>query len=174
MNFFEKNLALNFWMVVNSDWLNVTCWCRHWMWGKTSFRQARLFQMFSISMKSLNKTCRFHLFILKYLAFYFFWSGVWWLLMEVSLFLSLCSPPLVVSPPLGKSNLQFAGMTIGLTVSTSSLNLLAVDCKQVRRHTCTQTWIKCILSCVKFTVTRSQWWKRPALCRRSSQQDGID
>ncbi|KAJ3598269.1 hypothetical protein NHX12_001780 [Muraenolepis orangiensis] len=31
---------------------------------------------------------------------------------------------------LGKSNLQFAGMTINLTVSTSSLNLLAADCKQ--------------------------------------------
>lgn len=33
---------------------------------------------------------------------------------------------------LGKSNLQFAGMTISLTISTSSLNLLASDCKQVR------------------------------------------
>ncbi|KAL4636143.1 SHC-transforming protein 1 isoform X1 [Arapaima gigas] len=32
---------------------------------------------------------------------------------------------------LGKSNLQFAGMTITLTVSTSSLNLLAADCKQI-------------------------------------------
>ncbi|KAJ8005007.1 hypothetical protein DPEC_G00142180 [Dallia pectoralis] len=32
---------------------------------------------------------------------------------------------------LGKSNLQFAGMTISLTVSTSSLNLLASDCKQI-------------------------------------------
>ncbi|KAG7262889.1 hypothetical protein CRUP_032734 [Coryphaenoides rupestris] len=32
---------------------------------------------------------------------------------------------------LGKSNLQFAGMTISLTVSTSSLNLLAADCKQI-------------------------------------------
>ncbi|XP_068592238.1 SHC-transforming protein 1 isoform X2 [Cebidichthys violaceus] len=31
---------------------------------------------------------------------------------------------------LGKSNLQFAGMTISLTISTSSLNLLAADCKQ--------------------------------------------
>ncbi|XP_034083844.1 SHC-transforming protein 1 isoform X2 [Gymnodraco acuticeps] len=31
---------------------------------------------------------------------------------------------------LGKSNLQFAGMTITLTISTSSLNLLAADCKQ--------------------------------------------
>ncbi|XP_043118001.1 SHC-transforming protein 1 isoform X2 [Puntigrus tetrazona] len=35
-----------------------------------------------------------------------------------------------LSSILGKSNLQFAGMTISLTVSTSSLNLLAVDCKQ--------------------------------------------
>uniref|UniRef100_A0A8C9YK27 SHC-transforming protein 1 n=1 Tax=Sander lucioperca TaxID=283035 RepID=A0A8C9YK27_SANLU len=32
---------------------------------------------------------------------------------------------------LGKSNLQFAGMTINLTISTSSLNLLASDCKQI-------------------------------------------
>uniref|UniRef100_A0A9J8BK17 SHC-transforming protein 1 n=1 Tax=Cyprinus carpio carpio TaxID=630221 RepID=A0A9J8BK17_CYPCA len=35
-----------------------------------------------------------------------------------------------LSSILGKSNLQFAGMTINLTVSTSSLNLLAIDCKQ--------------------------------------------
>ncbi|XP_052002606.1 SHC-transforming protein 1-like isoform X5 [Xyrauchen texanus] len=35
-----------------------------------------------------------------------------------------------LSSILGKSNLQFAGMTISLTVSTSSLNLLAADCKQ--------------------------------------------
>ncbi|XP_052000444.1 SHC-transforming protein 1 isoform X2 [Xyrauchen texanus] len=35
-----------------------------------------------------------------------------------------------LSSILGKSNLQFAGMTINLTVSTSSLNLLAADCKQ--------------------------------------------
>ncbi|XP_033181519.1 SHC-transforming protein 1 isoform X2 [Mastacembelus armatus] len=32
---------------------------------------------------------------------------------------------------LGKSNLQFADMTISLTISTSSLNLLASDCKQI-------------------------------------------
>lgn len=32
---------------------------------------------------------------------------------------------------LGKSNLQFAGMAITLTVSTSSLNLLASSCKQI-------------------------------------------
>uniref|UniRef100_A0A4W4FFK5 SHC-transforming protein 1 n=1 Tax=Electrophorus electricus TaxID=8005 RepID=A0A4W4FFK5_ELEEL len=36
-----------------------------------------------------------------------------------------------LSSILGKSNLQFAGMTISLTVSTSSLNLLAADCKQI-------------------------------------------
>uniref|UniRef100_A0A667Z1D4 SHC-transforming protein 1 n=1 Tax=Myripristis murdjan TaxID=586833 RepID=A0A667Z1D4_9TELE len=36
-----------------------------------------------------------------------------------------------LSSILGKSNLQFAGMTISLTVSTSSLNLLASDCKQI-------------------------------------------
>ncbi|XP_072317766.1 SHC-transforming protein 1 isoform X2 [Eucyclogobius newberryi] len=35
-----------------------------------------------------------------------------------------------LSSILGKSNLQFAGMTISLTISTSSLNLLAADCKQ--------------------------------------------
>ncbi|KAG5856437.1 hypothetical protein ANANG_G00007950 [Anguilla anguilla] len=45
---------------------------------------------------------------------------------------SLCSPSArCVSSILGKSNLQFAGMTISLTVSTSSLNLLAADCKQI-------------------------------------------
>ncbi|KAI5620510.1 SHC-transforming protein 1 isoform X1, partial [Silurus asotus] len=32
---------------------------------------------------------------------------------------------------LGKSNLRFAGMTINLTVSTNSLNLLTTDCKQI-------------------------------------------
>ncbi|XP_072415150.1 SHC-transforming protein 1-like [Chiloscyllium punctatum] len=32
---------------------------------------------------------------------------------------------------LGKSNLQFAGMAITLTISTSSLNLMASDCKQI-------------------------------------------
>ncbi|XP_067878609.1 SHC-transforming protein 1 isoform X2 [Heterodontus francisci] len=32
---------------------------------------------------------------------------------------------------LGKSNLQFAGMPITLTISTSSLNLMATDCKQI-------------------------------------------
>ncbi|OCT66744.1 SHC-transforming protein 1-like isoform X1 [Xenopus laevis] len=32
---------------------------------------------------------------------------------------------------LGKSNLKFAGMPITLTVSTSSLNLMASDCKQI-------------------------------------------
>uniref|UniRef100_A0A672Z0S0 SHC-transforming protein 1 n=1 Tax=Sphaeramia orbicularis TaxID=375764 RepID=A0A672Z0S0_9TELE len=36
-----------------------------------------------------------------------------------------------MSSILGKSNLQFAGMTISLTISTSSLNLLASDCKQI-------------------------------------------
>lgn len=36
-----------------------------------------------------------------------------------------------LSSILGKSNLQFAGMTISLTISTSSLNLLAADCKQI-------------------------------------------
>ncbi|NXA57537.1 SHC1 protein, partial [Nothocercus julius] len=32
---------------------------------------------------------------------------------------------------LGKSNLKFAGMPITLTISTSSLNLMASDCKQI-------------------------------------------
>ncbi|XP_062848858.1 SHC-transforming protein 1 isoform X2 [Trichomycterus rosablanca] len=35
-----------------------------------------------------------------------------------------------LSSILGKSNLRFAGMTINLTVSTNSLNLMAADCKQ--------------------------------------------
>uniref|UniRef100_A0A5F5PQV2 SHC-transforming protein 1 n=1 Tax=Equus caballus TaxID=9796 RepID=A0A5F5PQV2_HORSE len=39
-----------------------------------------------------------------------------------------CSRPL--SSILGRSNLKFAGMPITLTVSTSSLNLMAADCKQ--------------------------------------------
>lgn len=37
---------------------------------------------------------------------------------------------------LGKSNLKFAGMPITLTISTSSLNLMASDCKQVRAGSC--------------------------------------
>lgn len=37
-----------------------------------------------------------------------------------------------LSSILGKSNLKFAGMPITLTISTSSLNLMASDCKQVR------------------------------------------
>lgn len=49
------------------------------------------------------------------------------------------SPPFVPPQPcgrslnsiLGKSNLKFAGMAITLTISTSSLNLMATDCKQV-------------------------------------------
>lgn len=40
-----------------------------------------------------------------------------------------CSRPL--SSILGRSNLKFAGMPITLTVSTSSLNLMAADCKQI-------------------------------------------
>lgn len=40
-----------------------------------------------------------------------------------------CSRPL--TSILGKSNLQFAGMAITLTISTSSLNLLATDCNQI-------------------------------------------
>lgn len=40
---------------------------------------------------------------------------------------------------LGKSNLKFAGMPITLTISTSSLNLMASDCKQVRVGRCWAT-----------------------------------
>ncbi|XP_074121378.1 SHC-transforming protein 1 isoform X1 [Sminthopsis crassicaudata] len=40
-----------------------------------------------------------------------------------------CSRPL--GSILGRSNLKFAGMPITLTVSTSSLNLMAADCKQI-------------------------------------------
>uniref|UniRef100_A0A4X1VV45 SHC-transforming protein 1 n=1 Tax=Sus scrofa TaxID=9823 RepID=A0A4X1VV45_PIG len=40
-----------------------------------------------------------------------------------------CGRPL--SSILGRSNLKFAGMPITLTVSTSSLNLMAADCKQI-------------------------------------------
>ncbi|XP_072917365.1 SHC-transforming protein 1 isoform X1 [Hemitrygon akajei] len=36
-----------------------------------------------------------------------------------------------LSAILGKSNLQFAGLPITLTISTSSLNLMAPDCKQI-------------------------------------------
>ncbi|NXR43971.1 SHC1 protein, partial [Hippolais icterina] len=36
-----------------------------------------------------------------------------------------------LSSILGKSNLKFAGMPITLTISTSSLNLMASDCKQI-------------------------------------------
>ncbi|KAL1772127.1 pre-B-cell leukemia transcription factor-interacting protein 1 isoform X1 [Sigmodon hispidus] len=36
-----------------------------------------------------------------------------------------------LSSILGRSNLKFAGMPITLTVSTSSLNLMAADCKQI-------------------------------------------
>ncbi|XP_069796347.1 SHC-transforming protein 1 isoform X3 [Narcine bancroftii] len=36
-----------------------------------------------------------------------------------------------LSTILGKSNLQFAGLPITLTISTSSLNLMAPDCKQI-------------------------------------------
>ncbi|KAK2112626.1 sporulation-specific csd4-like protein [Saguinus oedipus] len=36
-----------------------------------------------------------------------------------------------LSSILGRSNLKFAGMPITLTISTSSLNLMATDCKQI-------------------------------------------
>lgn len=41
-------------------------------------------------------------------------------------------PSKALSSILGKSNLQFAGMSINLNISTSSLNLMTPDCKQVR------------------------------------------
>lgn len=37
----------------------------------------------------------------------------------------------MLSSILGKSNLQFAGMSISLTISTASLNLRTPDSKQV-------------------------------------------
>uniref|UniRef100_A0A8C9XWD3 SHC adaptor protein 3 n=1 Tax=Sander lucioperca TaxID=283035 RepID=A0A8C9XWD3_SANLU len=40
-------------------------------------------------------------------------------------------PSKALSSILGKSNLQFAGMSINLNISTSSLNLMAPDCKQI-------------------------------------------
>lgn len=39
----------------------------------------------------------------------------------------------MLSSILGKSNLQFAGMSISLTISTASLNLRTSDSKQVCR-----------------------------------------
>lgn len=40
-------------------------------------------------------------------------------------------PSKTLSSILGKSNLQFAGMSINLNISTSSLNLMTPDCKQI-------------------------------------------
>ncbi|XP_061656292.1 SHC-transforming protein 3 isoform X2 [Phyllopteryx taeniolatus] len=40
-------------------------------------------------------------------------------------------PSKALSNILGKSNLQFAGMSINLNISTSSLNLMTPDCKQI-------------------------------------------
>ncbi|KAJ4925945.1 hypothetical protein JOQ06_008130 [Pogonophryne albipinna] len=40
-------------------------------------------------------------------------------------------PSKALSSILGKSNLQFAGMSINLNISTSSLNLMTPDCKQI-------------------------------------------
>ncbi|XP_028273974.1 SHC-transforming protein 3 [Parambassis ranga] len=40
-------------------------------------------------------------------------------------------PSKALSSILGKSNLQFAGMPINLNISTSSLNLMTPDCKQI-------------------------------------------
>lgn len=45
--------------------------------------------------------------------------------------LVLQPPSKVLSSILGKSNLQFAGMSISLTISTASLNLRTPDSKQV-------------------------------------------
>lgn len=44
-------------------------------------------------------------------------------------------PSKLLSSILGKSNLQFAGMSINLNISTSSLNLMTPDSKQVQKHT---------------------------------------
>lgn len=66
-----------------------------------------------------------------------FWAVCFSLCLLCLLFLNHSYCPLqpthrCLTSILGKSNLQFAGMTISLTISTSSLNLLASDCKQVR------------------------------------------
>lgn len=47
---------------------------------------------------------------------------------------SLQPPSKALSSILGKSNLQFAGMSINLNISTSSLNLMTPDGKQVSAH----------------------------------------
>ena len=49
----------------------------------------------------------------------------------MSLFWIFQPPSKALSSILGKSNLQFAGMSINLNISTSSLNLMTPDGKQV-------------------------------------------
>lgn len=58
------------------------------------------------------------------------------------LFLPQQTPNKVLSSILGKSNLQFAGMSIMLNISTASLNLMTPDMKQVS--------IRTILICESF------------------------
>ena len=48
---------------------------------------------------------------------------------------ALQPPSKALSNILGKSNLQFAGMSINLNISTSSLNLMTPDSKQVSQGT---------------------------------------
>lgn len=61
---------------------------------------------------------------------------------------------------LGKSNLQFAGMTISLTISTSSLNLLASDCKQVRLKPACSWRCCCVSFSQKLLCLCSVYWSR--------------
>lgn len=54
-----------------------------------------------------------------------------------SCLVSFQPPSKALSSILGKSNLQFAGMSINLNISTSSLNLMTPDGKQVSVQTIT-------------------------------------
>lgn len=54
-----------------------------------------------------------------------------------SCIVSFQPPSKALSSILGKSNLQFAGMSINLNISTSSLNLMTPDGKQVSVQTTT-------------------------------------
>lgn len=67
---------------------------------------------------------------------------------------SLFQPPSkLLSSILGKSNLQFAGMSINLNISTSSLNLMTPDSKQVQKHTLTVSSLCLEMKC----FTADEW-----------------
>lgn len=57
-----------------------------------------------------------------------------WRLFSLCLSVSSQPPSKALSSILGKSNLQFAGMSINLNISTSSLNLMTPDGKQVSKQ----------------------------------------